>query len=275
MERIGSVPCSLHLIDFKKLLNVPLNQIHHVNFTLRFPVTEVDPHGNRQAKLCRHDFRVKVGQPSLADEKPHKPGEVTHHIGIALLGLQLCHLRVLKLLNGQHLSRTADFGIVENVTNLAEEHLSGRLRRQILLILCECGVVPICFCKNGMLPVFFHGGLNQSIQNFLLCRSFRSHCTLLRIAYLLLLCLPNGRLPSGRAFTKLQMTGHQVKFISFCKIPNNNERTACEYTLYRLFIRKWLRFHDCHSMQGRTRKQTNSKKQGVGCYSNSSLECND
>ena len=100
----------------------------------------------------------------------------------------------------------------------------------------------------------------RRIQNFLLCRSFRSHCTLRRIAYLLLLCLPNGRLPSGRAFTKLQMTGHQVKFISFCKIPNNNERTACEYTLYRLFIRKWLRFHDCHSMQGRTRKQTSSKK---------------
>ena len=38
----------------------------------------------------------------------------------------------------------------------------------MFFILCECGIIPICIGKNGMLLVFSYGGLDQSVQNRLL-----------------------------------------------------------------------------------------------------------
>ena len=112
-----------------------------------------------------HDLRVRVCKLPLTNEKTHKPGEVVHDIRVILLGLQLCHLRVLELLNGQHLPCTADLWIVENIADLPKEHLRRHFRRHMFLILCECRIIPICVCKDGVLLVFFHGGLDQGVQN--------------------------------------------------------------------------------------------------------------
>ena len=113
-----SAPNSFHLINFKGLPDVPLNQLHNITFALRLTVAEPQPHGNRQTKLRRHDLRVGVCKTSLANEKTHKPGEVMHDIRVILLGLQACHLRILELLNGQHFPCTANLRIVENIADL-------------------------------------------------------------------------------------------------------------------------------------------------------------
>lgn len=68
------------MIYLKELLDMPLNQLHHIILPLRLPVAEIDPGRDRQTKLRRHDLWVRVYKPPLTNEKTHKPGEVAHDI---------------------------------------------------------------------------------------------------------------------------------------------------------------------------------------------------
>ena len=106
--------------------DVPLNQLHHITLSFRLPVAEIDPHGNRQAKLRRHNLRVSVYKPSLANEKTHKPGEVMHDIRVILLGLQLSHLRILELLNCTILSQNSPDGYYNSANRAIPVFLSHR-----------------------------------------------------------------------------------------------------------------------------------------------------
>ena len=110
------------LIDFEELLNMPSYQLHHFRFAVRLPITEVDPCGNGQTELSRHDFGIILSQHTASDQLFHDPCEVMQHIRIILPGLQLCQLRVLELLHYQHLSCLADMGIMENVADLPQNH---------------------------------------------------------------------------------------------------------------------------------------------------------
>ena len=46
----------------EKQADMPLNQIYNLILALRFAVAEIEPDGNGQAELSRHDFRVIARQ---------------------------------------------------------------------------------------------------------------------------------------------------------------------------------------------------------------------
>ena len=145
----GAAADSFCPINVKELPDVPLDQPRHLRLALRLPVAEIKPHGNRQAQLRRHDLRVGLGELPPANEKPHKPGEIAHNVRVVPFGLHACHLPIAELLNGQHLSCTADLRIVQDVSDLPEAELHRHIRCHVFLVLCEGRVIPILFCKNG------------------------------------------------------------------------------------------------------------------------------
>lgn len=48
--------------------HMAFDQFNYFFLALRFAVAEVEPHGNGQAKLCRHDLPVVIGQLFLFDQ---------------------------------------------------------------------------------------------------------------------------------------------------------------------------------------------------------------
>ena len=109
----------------EELPDVFFHQLHNLLFPFRLPITEVDPHGNGQADLRRHDLRVIFCQHSLPNQLLHQPGEVAKHIGIILLGLEVRQFRILELFDNKHFSRPADRGIVEDIADLPMNHLNS------------------------------------------------------------------------------------------------------------------------------------------------------
>lgn len=112
-------PNSHITIHSEKLPYVSLDQPNYFRLSLRLTVAEIDPDGNRQTKLRRHDLRIVIIQLALTDKKADKPGEISHDIRIILLGLQCAQLRILKLLNSQHLAGLADLRIMQDITHMS------------------------------------------------------------------------------------------------------------------------------------------------------------
>ena len=104
----------------------------------------------------------------MPDQVFHEPGEVMHHIGIILFRLQLRQFRILKLLDRQHFSCPADMGVMENVTDLSQNHLRRCIGSQCRFILRSFVLIPIRLCKDGMLHILLQNILHKCIQNRLL-----------------------------------------------------------------------------------------------------------
>ena len=141
------------------------NQPHDLRLPGRFPVAQINPHGNGQAKLRRHDFRIIFPQHTLTDKLLYKSGKIPQHIGIILLGLQLCQFRILELFYNQHFPGLADIGVMENITNLSLNHLHGLIGGQGQLISI---FLPIRSGKNRMCRILLQYFLHQRVQNSLL-----------------------------------------------------------------------------------------------------------
>ena len=95
--------------------------------------------------MSSHDFGVILSQNPFLNQALDKPGEIPQHIGIILLGLQLRQRPILELFDHQHFSRPADGGIVEDIADLALNHLNsviGSLRKAAGIFL------PIRPCKK-------------------------------------------------------------------------------------------------------------------------------
>ena len=58
----GSVFSTVLSVQAEKQADMPLNQIYNLILALRFAVAEIEPDGNGQAELSRHDFRVIARQ---------------------------------------------------------------------------------------------------------------------------------------------------------------------------------------------------------------------
>lgn len=137
-------------------------QLHDLLFTIRFPVAQTDPHGNGQAELGSHNFRISFCQNALLNQVFHQPGEVLHHVSIILLGLEFRQFRVLELLHHQHFPRLSDMGIMEDISNLSLNHLNNGIKshREVTDIF-----LPIYPYKNRMRRILVQYFFHQRIQN--------------------------------------------------------------------------------------------------------------
>ena len=126
-------------------------------------LAETFAHAGYQLALCCHKSQEQLRD--LADQLQKKSGKIPQYIGIILFGLQLRQLRILELLDHQHLPRPADGGVVENVPDLAQNHLNGGVRRQREVI----GILlPVRPRKDGVLLILRQHVFHQRVQNRLL-----------------------------------------------------------------------------------------------------------